>query len=199
MEVVVLNKRSDLLSYYDYYFTETAEGRKFADRAGLGEQVFFFTGLAIVFLSQIGQKSSNLLIVFSLFLIIEFIYYAINKFKPRFYAAKRFSRRELKSLTIKQWQIFERERRVNISSEWLEISSFDLVNCYHWNLVNNLAVREDFIFIEAAGPCILPKRDFPSEDVFFEFAKLIFEYWQKGKEIPITKNLLPADKDFSRK
>ena len=66
MEVVVLNKRSDLLSYYDYYFTETAEGRKFADRAGLGEQVFFFTGLAIVFLSQIGQKSSNLLIVFSL-------------------------------------------------------------------------------------------------------------------------------------
>jgi hypothetical protein len=186
MEVVVVNKRLDLFSYYDYYLMETAAGRKFADRAGFGEQIIFIIGFVIVFFSQYGQKSSSLFIVIGLFLIIELLYYAINKFNPKFHAAKRSIKRELKSLTTKQWQIFERERRVSISIEWLEIFTFDSVNRYHWNLVDNLAVRADFIFIEAAGPCILPKRDFPSEDVYLEFGKLIMEYWLKGKDIPLT-------------
>jgi RNase H-fold protein (predicted Holliday junction resolvase) len=66
---------------------------------------------------------------------------------------------------------------------------------YHWNMVERLAIKNEFIFIIIGGPFILPKRDFHSEENYQEFAKKLLEYWESGKNKPISADLLTDNRE----
>jgi hypothetical protein len=193
MEVIIQNIRSDMYEYIDFFIKETPKGKQFSFQRFLLEQCIF---ILILSLPIAYSKSQNeRLIIFAIFIIIEILYFVLNKFNPRFYAAKRVLCRELKKWSPKEWEIFESQRKIKITSEWLEITTIDSTKQYHWNMVERLANKNDYIFIIIGGPFILPKRDFHSEDNYQEFAEKLLEYWESGKNKPISADLLTDNRE----
>jgi hypothetical protein len=182
----------DFDHYLVYFLSETSKGMIFCKQAFLREQSIIIVLFCILLIGILPNGQSGILVIVGIFTLVEILYFFFNKFNPKFHAAKRALRKELKIWSQRQWNLLERQRKIQISQEWLEISTFDSNHLFHWNMVEDLAIKSDYIFIEVTGPYILPKRDFPSEEIYLDFGKLIMEYWESGKNKPISAELRPA-------
>jgi hypothetical protein len=60
-------------------------------------------------------------------------------------------------------------------------------------MVDSIAVLPDYIFLILGQTIIIPRRDFPSDETYQEFKKLIIDFMETGKDLPITMELVPAD------
>jgi hypothetical protein len=190
MEITFLTRRSDLAIYYDYYIKNTTEGKKYSESI-LGSHIFLITivwFILYIFTVDMNNRLGIWISAGYLFITI-IIYYGFNKFNPRFYAAKRKLIMGEKKLPTRHWQILERTRTAIISKEWLEIITADSLQRFHWNLVDKIVVQPDNIILIISNVVIVPRRDFPSDENYQEFGKLIMDYWEKGKDLPITRDL----------
>jgi hypothetical protein len=119
MEVIIQNIKSDMYDYIDFFIKETPKGKQFSFQRLLLEQFFFILILSPLIVYSKSQNEK--IIFFAIFILIEILYFVLNKFNPRFYAAKRVLNRELKKWSPKEWEIFESQRKIKITTEWLEI------------------------------------------------------------------------------
>jgi|WetSurMetagenome_2_1015567.scaffolds.fasta_scaffold116944_3 hypothetical protein len=191
MEVTFHLKRSDLGSYYDYFIRETSDGKKYA-KSVLNSQLIIIISFFIILLLMPGARETQdgLKVWLGLLIITMLLYFGYHKFNPRFYATKRKFIGQERQFAQNYWMLLERTRIAKISGEWLEIITADSIYRVHWNMVERVAVKSDYIFLFVGTFYIIPRRDFPTEENYQEFGKKLMEYWDDGKNNPISTDII---------
>lgn len=192
MEVTFHLKRSDLGNYYDYFIQETSDGKKYA-KSVLTSQLIIIFSFFIILLLMPGARENldGLKVWLGLLIITMLFYFGYNKFNPKLYATKRRLIGDERKMDLKYWKLLERTRIAKVSLEWLEIITADSIYRVHWNMVERVAVKPDYIFLFLGTFYIIPRRDFPTEENYQEFGKMLMEYWESGRNKPISADLIP--------
>jgi len=196
MEITYRNKPEDLGPYLDYYLKKTQEGKQvgiqiFARHQYLLILFFIFLAALVRIVNPDAASMENFIKGLGLFIIIDFIYLAIARFNPQVYYGKNALMQVRKKWSQKYVQLFQRQKKVHISIERLEILTADSIHQFHWNMVDNVAIQPDYIFIYVGTTYFIPRRDFPTEENYQEFGKTLMEYWGSGKNKPISADLIP--------
>ena len=190
MEITYQNKKEDFEAFYDYMVKETEQGKTISKEVIRSKQIYFV--LVAVFSGTIlgpiwgGQKVSIIIGILILAGCEAFFFITAN-FKPRYYYGKQVYRRQEKDMTPKDIQVFSLPRKLRTDNDWLEVSSTEALHRWRWRQVSQIGKTSDFIFIHV-GVCpalYIPKRDFPSEENFIEFGKLLIGFKEKNKDQPI--------------
>lgn len=164
MEITFQNKREDFHASYDYFVTETEEGRN------VGKQIFFYRQRQIILVSVffgglvwgiLGYAQIPILYsfpislaVFTGFLITtESLMLLLTKFKPYYsYGKKYYENNYEKLLTQKELQIFQLTRNLTIDDGWLEVRSSEAIHRWRWRQVDKIGLTPNFVFIHV-GNC----------------------------------------------
>jgi hypothetical protein len=93
-------------------------------------------------------------------------------------------------MTSKDLELFQLPRTITIDEDGLEIRSSEGLHRWHWNVVERIAVRLNFIFIHVGNcPVVkIPKRDFSSEQSFHEFEKKLLELKENNANRVVTSS-----------
>ena len=192
-EVTFRNKQEDLEAYYEYMLNNE-EGRQLGKRVFTARLWFGFLVIALVFTIIWGVRGYlGASIGTSIFLAIGFIFafviaevfvLAIMGFKPYYYVGKQVLEKNKKSLTAHDIKLFQLPRTIKIDDDWLEVRNSEVVHQWRWGLVDAVGITSDFIFLHAGKCCVfyIPKRDFPSDEKFQEFGKILVELQMKNKD-----------------
>jgi hypothetical protein len=193
-EITFRNKREDLEAYHDYFLKETEEGKQIGKRVFIARSWFAVLALALVFTWIWGIRGYlGASIGTSVFLAIGYILVLlmtaglvllIMGFRPYYYVGKQILQKSAKSLTEKDWQIFQLPKTIKIEEDWLEVRNSEAVHRWRWGSVDAIGLASNFIFLHV-GKCYifyLPKRDFHSEENFLAFGKKLVEMAKKNKD-----------------
>ncbi len=189
MEITFQNKREDLDAFYDYLLTQTKEGDRIG-KYGLSNKMstaFWSVSLiSALFWGVTGNGNNALYLATVLFIVAEGFIFFIPSFRPYYYHGKQIYKKQEKLLTPKDLQIIELKRTLTIDENWLEVRSTEAVHRWRWRRVDKIGLTPNFIYIHV-GNCpvvYVPKRDFPSEENFIEFGKILVELKDKYKDQP---------------
>jgi hypothetical protein len=198
MEVTFRNEIADIEAYINYFLLHTQEGKRVGKNFFLRHQlnILLLSCIAVVISPRDLNSIDYFIFILGAFIIIEFIYFAIAKFRPQFYYGKKALMKLSKLSTMKDIQIFQRQNKIIIAKEWLECITTDSNHRWHWNMVDRKGLTQDYIFLSPGNNLIymIPKRDFPTEEEYQKFGEVILDYWKKGKELPITTEFLQESK-----
>jgi len=195
MEVTFQNKREDFEAFYDYMLEETQGGKQLGKQLFRSQQLWSVLTLALLctlvwgILGNVGFSLKISLLISVIFFICVFVIgtglrLLIAGFKPHYYFGREFYRKQEKLLTEKDLQSFQFSRTLTIDDDWLEIRCLEALHRWRWRRVDQIGITSNFVFIHVgACPVIyVPKRDFPSEQNFIEFGKVLLELKEKNKE-----------------
>jgi hypothetical protein len=198
MEVTFRNNFEDIEAYINYHLLRTQEGKRLGKEIFLRHQAIILLLFCFGLITSVSDSSNtqNILLILGVFSVIEFIYMAFAKFKPQFYYGKKALLKLSKLSTPRDIKIFQRQKKIIISQDWLEYETPDSNHRWHWNMVDRIGLTQDYIFLSPGNNLIymIPKKNFPIKENFQEFGDLIMEYWKKGKDLPITTELLQVSK-----
>ena len=190
MEITFQNKRQDFEAFYDYMVTQTQQGKILSAQVYRTRQVWIFLWVILfgsLFWGITGQWKFGVLVCLVLLIITEVMGLLISGFKPRYYEGKQIYKRQEKSITLKELQVFELPRTLSADENWLEIRNSEAIHRWRWRRVDEIGLTPNFIFIHV-GSCpvvYVPKRDFSSEQSFIEFGDRLAELKEKYKDQPI--------------
>jgi len=190
MEITYQNKKEDFEAFYDYMVKETEQGKTINKQAIRSKQLYFVL-LAIFFGTILGPLwggwKASIVIGILLFVAWEAMFFLSAGLKPRYYYGKQVYRQQEKLLTPKDIQVFLLSRKLRTDNDWLEYSNTEVLHRWRWRMVDHIGLTSDFIFIHV-GVCpalYIPKRDFPSEQDFVGFGKMLLELKERNKDQPI--------------
>jgi hypothetical protein len=197
-EITFRNKREDLEAYYDYKLKETEEGKRIGKRVFIARSWFavliWGLGFTLIWgiLGYLGAslRSSVFLAIGCILVLLMATGLAllIMGFKPYYYVGKQILQKNKKSLTERDWQIFQLPRTVKIEEDWLEVRTSEAVHRWRWGLVDAIGLTPDFIFLHV-GMCYIfyiPKRDFPAGENFLAFGNRLVDMANKNKDQPLA-------------
>jgi len=190
MEIVFQNRREDFAAFNNYMVKDTEQGKTLSAQAFRLKQISVIIdtiAISALIWGATGKWIMGLSLFIFLLLIIETLYILESGFKPRYFEGIRLYSRQEKLITPKDLQIFQLSRTLIIDENWLEIRSSEAIHRWRWRRVDKIGLTTDFIFIHV-GNCpvvYVPKRDFPSEQDFIDFGKVLVEMKQKYKDQPI--------------
>ncbi len=185
MEIAFQNKREDFEAFYDYMVKETQEGKMLSKQAfNIGQIRMVLIAVLIGALLRVdGDGGVTWFLALFIFLGAELIFFLFAGFKPYYYSGLQIYKRQEKSLTPKDLQVFSLSRTLTADDNWLEIHSSEAIHRWRWRRVDRIGLTSSFIFIHV-GNCpvvYIPKRDFPSEQSFLDFGKKLVELQEKNK------------------
>jgi hypothetical protein len=195
VEITFRNKREDFEAYYDYLL-KTEEGKQLGKRVFVARLWFQFLGMALVFaliwgiFGYLGSsiKFTFVLAIALIFLVIfaEGFALLIMGFKPYYFVGKQILKKNEKTLTEKDLQIFLLPRTLKIDDDSVEIQNSEALHRWRLGLVDSIGLTSDFIFLHVGKCCVfyIPKRDFPSAENFLEFGNKLVELQKKNKDQP---------------
>jgi len=186
MEISFQNEQADLEAYLNYWCRQLADGKKYIRQAFLRIQGFIILSSLLIFLSAgIGQIPIfiAMLAAVLIFLITEAVILLRANFKPFEYMATRFSRKQAAGLVAMEMQSYRLPKKLSMDDDWLEIQSSEAQNRYRWNLVSQIGLSADHIFIQIGRGIIfnVPRRAFASQQSFDEFGKELTTLYEKNK------------------
>jgi len=192
MEVTFQNKLSDLEEYYKYRLIQTDEGKRFGNQAFEFRQsqlMFIVIVFALIYWKITNNGLAAFLFGFGVFALLDLGIFVATKFKPYYYFGRKVYKQQEKSMSQRDLQHFQLPRTIKIDDDWLEVSSSELAHRWKWKMVDSVGVTSNFIFLHAGKCCFfsIPKRDFPSEQSFVEFAKKIVELEKSHKGQSVGK------------
>lgn len=185
MEIVFRNKREDFDAFYDYCLRHTQQGQKLG-WVTFGIWLMWATLVAMIIGAIMWGISEKWYIglgwTLFMFLLGCFFHFSISGFRPVFYFGKQAYKHQEKSLTSKDLQVIQLPKTLTFDSEWLEVSNSEAIHKWRWRQVDKIARTDDFIFIHIGDmPYVfIPRRDFPSEKNFIDFANKLLEFKDKN-------------------
>lgn len=198
MEVTFQNKTEDLGSYIDYFLL-TQEGKKFSQEIFRRFQLACLGFLGFIVVVQTPNSDNNHYVFYSLGLLafIELIYFSVAKFNPKFYYGKKAMMQAFKKWTPEEKSLFQRQKKILISNEWLKLITADSTHKWRWNMVDQIGSNKDFTFITISTNIvhIVPKRDFISDYVYQEFEKELVTLFENKKNQPIGMEIKSSSKE----
>jgi hypothetical protein len=140
MEITFCNKVEDLGPYLDYYLKKTQEGKQVGVQVFKQHQlllilVFIFLAVLVRLSNPDAASMDNFIKGLVLFIIIDFIYFAIARFNPKFYYGKKTVMQLWNKSIPSQIQLLQRQKKILIGIEWLELFTADSIHQFHWNMV----------------------------------------------------------------
>lgn len=181
LQIDFQNKVEDIDAFASYMAYATDEGQQIGKQVHKGTQIRGVTLSIIIGLFIWGiEDSISLAINISLVALAfyELLLMATTSFKPNFYYGRQVYKNQEKNLSSKDIDLITSPKIISIDEEWLEIRSSESMRRCKWSCIDKIGITNDFIFIHA-GKCpivYVPKRDFPSEQSFREFAEAIENY-----------------------
>ncbi len=190
MEITFQNKREDFEAFYNYMVKETEEGKhisKLVFRNSVAWFTIIFMGIGSLIWAISGYFLLGLGVTVFMLCARGLIDLMSTSFHPIYGSGLRVYRKQEKSITPKELQVFQLPRTIMLDDTWLEIRSSEALHRWRWRQVNRIGITPNFIFIHV-GNCpvvYVPKRDFPTEQSFVEFGNKLAELKEKYKDQPI--------------
>jgi hypothetical protein len=201
-EITFRNKREDFEAYHDYMLKETEEGKQIGKQVFIARSWFAILIMGLFFLLIWGIRgylgasiqSTVFLAIGFVFLMIVVVGFVllIMGFQPYYYVGKQVLKKNARSLTEKDLQIFQLPRTIKLNEDGLEIRNSEAIHRWRWGLVDSIGLTSNFIFLHVGKCCVfyIPKRDFPSEENFLAFGKKLVELTKKNQGQPLATGSL---------